>query len=144
MNRRWRGSIAVTGAALYLASLMLPAAGSIIRRSSAVGTGLDAFLGGFAVLVRWEPMEIDWWVFAAAWLVNPAIWIAVIAAGCGCWRTGAIAASYGLALWLLALSRFSAMVIDHPGYWTWGGSAAFLFVACTAVLCRQDMARDTP
>ena len=137
MNTRLRWLIAGTGAALYAVSFALPVMGPILRSAPAPYSGAEAFQWGWECLKEWDPAETRWWVGTAAWLANPAIWIAVIVAGLGRWRIGALAGFYGLALCLVPLSSLSDMVVGYPAYWTWIASAAFLFVACAAMICRQ-------
>src|SRR5688500_1958070 len=92
------------GAVLYVAALVLPAVGPLDPRfSDATYCGADAFRVGWRALLLWEPAELDWWVLSAAWLANPAVWVALVAAGCGCRRTAIVAAGAALILGLAVL-----------------------------------------
>lgn len=127
MGVRVRWLVVGGGSVLYAAALAMPTYRSIVNSSDPpIYPGLAAFLIGLRFLIRWEPTDAWFWVLSAAWLANPAIWISLIAAACGRWRTAGIAAGCGLALCLQVLPWFGAIVAGYPGYWTWCGTAALV------------------
>ncbi|HEY1376298.1 MAG TPA: hypothetical protein VGF55_05865 [Gemmataceae bacterium] len=92
---------------------------------------------GWRAVTSWMPAEPEWWVLVAAWFANPAIWVAILAAGCGRWRMAQVAAGCGLALSLPVLTRYGGMVGGYPGYWAWVGSAVIVAVASELAAGRQ-------
>jgi hypothetical protein len=136
--------VAVIGAALYAAALDLPTYCPFNPQfSDTTYPGADAFRVGWVALTAWEPGEVDFWLLSSAWLGNPAIWAAVIAAGCGRWRVAGVGAGCGLVLCLSVLPRFGGMVAGHPGFWAWSGSAAFLLVASVLAMYSGSRLRKT-
>jgi len=83
--------------------------------------------------------SIDWWLLVAAWLANPAIWIALIFFVDECWRMARVTAGCGLALGLAVLPRYYLVVGFLPGYWFWLGSAALILTASSIVSRKYDV-----
>jgi hypothetical protein len=134
MQKRYRFMIAGIGAALYSASLALPTARTF---GSNTEFGFDAFLICWEAMMEWKPDNFEWWSVVLAWLANPAIWIAVVAAAWGRWHISTLTASYALALCLLVLALFGDIVAGYPGFWVWAGSAAFLAASGIGMIWRR-------
>jgi hypothetical protein len=127
---------------MYAVALALPTYHVFNPRfSNTTYAGADAFRVGWRSLTAYEWREADFWLLSAAWLANPAIWVAIFAVGCGWWRAAGVSAGGGLLLCLSVLPRFNGMVAEHPGFWAWSASAAFLLVA--SVLCARSGLRRT-
>ncbi len=111
--------------ALYVVSLTLP---TVAPFSDNVSTesGWWAFQYGWHALVSFVPREVDWWVFAGAWVVNPLVWVAAVSILTGRRRTAAFAAWAGVVLCMPVLIRFYGIIVGHTGYWCWLASAALL------------------
>jgi hypothetical protein len=133
VTRNLRFLMAGTAALLYGLSLGLPAI-SVLRGTTSAGE--SAFELGWSAWTKWTPAELDWWIIAAAWLANPAIWIGILAVLLGRWRLGALAGACGLAFCLLPLTRFAQVVGVHVGYWAWVSSAAVVLATCASMASR--------
>ena len=135
-SRSW---VPASGASLYAVCLALPTYSPFNSEfSDTVYSGADAFRCGWRMLIAWEPAEPDWWVLSAAWLANPVTCFAVVMAAAGRWRVAAIAAGCGMVLCLVVLPRFGGMVIAHPGFWAWSGSAVLILVGSSLALGRRE------
>ena len=129
MCKRGRYLVAVSTAGLYAASMLLPAVAPFNPEfSNTTYPGYVAFRA-WKVVLDWAPGELEWWLLGAAWLANPAIWLAVVLVATGRWRAAMVAAGCGFALGLVVLPRFYPIVSGLPGYWAWIGSAGLLFAA---------------
>jgi hypothetical protein len=132
------------GAAIYAASLLLPAVGPFRPEfSDTVYSGSDAFLVGWKALCTWEPRDPDWWLLSSAWLSNPVLWASMLMAACGQWRAAMIAAACSLALGLLLLPRYYAVLAGQPGYWAWLVSILVTLTGNIAVLALQRSRAET-
>jgi hypothetical protein len=137
--REAREFVAGTAAVLYALALIMPTYHVFNPRiSNATNPGIDAFRIGWRALTAGEWGEPDLWLLSAAWLANPAIWVAEVAVACGWWRVAGLGAGCGLLLCLTVLLRFGEMVTGHPGFWAWSGSAAFLLVASVLAAYRGN------
>jgi len=122
--------------AYYAASFVLPT-----FKALQVELGAEAFSIGWNSLISFESNERDYWILSFAWLANPAIWIAIIAAGFGRWRMATLAAGCGVVLCWTAMLRFSEILATYPGFWAWSGSASVLLVG-SLLMWRQTRMRS--
>jgi hypothetical protein len=111
---RW--VIAGVAAVFYVASLVLPCANPFNSPSGTTYSGVEAFRVGWRAVTVWEPSDADWFVLSAAWLANPAIWVAVAAAHLDRWRIAAMAAGCALLLCASVLFQFGELVAGQPGF----------------------------
>jgi hypothetical protein len=99
--------------------------------------GAEAYHGCWNALTAAGPWDLDRAALAAAWLANPAFWVALGCALLGRGHASALAAAVGVALGLAALPRYAAVVGGQPGYWLWLAGIAVLAAAPAATLLRR-------
>jgi hypothetical protein len=146
MNSRrqtWTVAVAV---GLYAVAFLLPAAYPFAdgKFSRLYGSWVDfridgagAFHLGWNALTAVGDWDLERAPLAAAWLANPAFWVALGCALLGRERASALAAAVGVALGLAVLPRYSAVVVGQPGYWLWLASMAVLAAAPAITLLRR-------
>jgi hypothetical protein len=108
----------------YMGSFFLPAYGDF----ESSGSGWEAFQLSWYVMCKPSAGSLMWWAFVAAWLVNPTIWAACVAALLGWPRATRLLAIAGLVLALPVLALCHIFLALYPAYWLWAGSAGLLLV----------------
>jgi hypothetical protein len=123
---------------LYLVSLILPATGSFVVGSDTRYSGFEAFEVGFrATFLLEQGWPIERIEMAAAWLANPAIWLAIASLALAQRRIVTIAAGVGCVLCLSVLPRWGEELVRYPAYWCWWGSSVAALVSGLFLLARR-------
>jgi hypothetical protein len=126
----WRPWFAISIAALYTLSLVLPAAVfSHLIDLPVEPPQQDRVLQGRELLVNWGIAALC----PALWFVNPLVWLG--------WlfllrRYDGVATALGLTAWLFSWLGMLQPVNVLNGYYVWMGSAVMLFVA--GLICQRQ------
>ena len=131
---------------LYVASLLLPTATFYKPQYGQVFyEGWFALQVGLSAIIGFKPSEYDSWLLAAAGIANPLIWVAIVAGFVGRLRTCRFVALLAGIFCLSVLWEVSPMVIGHPGYWCWLGSALILLLgSCSQRLSLSSQKMHLP
>ena len=129
-SSRW---VLVGAVALYAFSFLLPVIKGDAWLPGQKGDwpgGFQAFGECLSVMLDWKVDRGGWWIITLAWLVNPAIWLSMLATVLGARRWARILALCGLCMALPILFKETPEhgVAWHPGFWVWWGSALLLFI----------------
>jgi hypothetical protein len=138
MNSRQRTWSVIIAYGLYVMAFLLPVTNPYADDNSGGLNGADAFYVGWTALTAVGPWDLDNASLAAAWLANPAFWLALGGAVLDRGRASALAAGVGVALALPVLPRYAAVVGGQQGYWLWLASLAVLAAAPAATLLTRQ------
>ena len=134
MKHRHRVIAVGVPAILYGMSMILPVGGSNTFPTF-TEPGYVAFEAGMEAIDRhdlgWHRKRVE---LIAAWLANPAIWIALVCLAYGRRRAALLAAGAGSVLAMSVLPTWLRFLIDYPGYWFWWGSAVAAVLTALFVL----------
>ena len=127
------GLVLVGAVLLYASSFFLPVIAGDAWLPFQQGDwpgGVHAFGECLSRMLSWKVSAGGWWITTLAWLVNPAIWISMLATGVGYRFAARVVALFGLCMALPVLFVYTQEhgVAWHPGFWVWWGSALFLFL----------------
>lgn len=126
---------------MYAASMFLPATGYSIRGSNKDSyiLGYEAFEFCFRTLYMDEAWSWERIGCVAAWLANPAFWLAIICLF-GHWRFAAILfAGSACILAPCILPGSVAWIVGHSGFWVWWSSMVAALLSALFLLKRSPV-----
>ena len=132
----------------YGLALLLPAVSLFAPHTASSGIpGWMAFWFGLCAFVVPAPVDLERVLVMVNWLANPAIWVGLVSAWWGWWRSAAGCGVAGvlLSLAVLLLPRYRDGLVGQPGYWLWVATAALLCVgSCLLVRSKRERAAVSP